>query len=143
MPEDAINRNPFSSFWLEMLNGDVWQSFLNTTVPITINYQNSGNPGLESRLVRNVASYGRQLGAVEEAVTVLMEVLGKNRLLDDHDARLDRFRALMARIDDMKKQEQNSQDYEISSMIRKIQKWKRDNPAAYLQVREELRKVLE
>ena len=64
--------DPLSQMWnLTMPSGDVWQkfgaSFLSPQV--TVNY--AGNPTIERDVVGDVASFGRQLGILSEAVLEL------------------------------------------------------------------------
>ena len=76
--------NPMPSFNLP-LSGDVTQSinpfswFMNAMGSqfgfININMTRSTNPAVEAEVVTHVASYGRQLGRIEDALLVLFDVL--------------------------------------------------------------------
>ncbi|ODN71744.1 hypothetical protein [Methylobrevis pamukkalensis] len=68
----------------------------------TVNYTTyKGDLQTEERIVSNVASFGRQLGILSEAVLALAE--GK------HDSdELERLRRMMARIEDVKRRNRNA-----------------------------------
>ncbi|MBV8540503.1 MAG: hypothetical protein JO063_04755 [Pseudonocardiales bacterium] len=79
--------NPWQA-WLSMfgirapLSGDVTQDVAPSIGLVNINATRSGDPKLEQRIITQVASYGRQLGRLVEAVDVLArrqprEVLGE------------------------------------------------------------------
>ncbi|MDX6644716.1 MAG: hypothetical protein QOK40_443, partial [Miltoncostaeaceae bacterium] len=63
--------NPWS-WWLGSLSQQT--GFIN------INAVESGNPALERRIIEEVASYGRQLGWIIEAMEVLIERAGTDGL---------------------------------------------------------------
>lgn len=76
------------SVWETMclpFSGDVTQpwSWLYQFAPITINQMKTENPALEKRIVNEVASYGKQLGKLVEAVQVLARNLDTSKLGSD------------------------------------------------------------
>jgi hypothetical protein len=96
------------------LSGDVMQEWVQPMVNawtqqngiININTMNSGDSKAESEIVERVASYGRQLGWLLEAVDVLIHKLEKSECLGDlteeEDLKLEQIKTLKQRIDDAK-----------------------------------------
>jgi len=86
------------------LSGDVTQSISPTTwwmSPIgsqfgliNINMGQSSNPQVEEDVLTDVASYGKQLGQMQDAMAVLIEYLPQN--LKPHDQKaIDAFKELL------------------------------------------------
>ena len=69
---------------------------------ININTVQSGDPDLEQRIVEDVASYGRQLGWIMEALDVVVGRLDKADLTGDERAALQQLSDLVRRVEAMK-----------------------------------------
>lgn len=67
---------------------------------ININLGRTSNPELERRIVREVGSYGRQIGRISEALEVLLEqaALDRTKLSDAQIAALHDFREMIAEV---------------------------------------------
>ena len=67
MPYDSL-----SQMWnLTMPSGDVWQKFGASFLSPQVMVNDAGNPTIERDVVGDVASFGRQLGILSEAVLEL------------------------------------------------------------------------
>ena len=95
MDRPASNQGPEASWpWTWPLGGDVTQrigtwwikSLSDQTGFININNVRAGDPQLERRIIEDVASYGRQLGRMMEALDV---VIGHLRLGEGKDLTAD------------------------------------------------------
>jgi hypothetical protein len=112
----STNQGPgASSPWTWPLGGDVTQWIRTTWIKalsdqtgfININNVRAGDPEVERRIIEDVASYGRQLGRIMEALDV---VIGHLRLGERTDVTADERRAL--------------QDF--SDLVRQVQELKAD-----------------
>jgi hypothetical protein len=100
MDRPSSNQRPEASWpWTWPLGGDVTQwirtswikSLSDQTGFININNVRAGDPELERRIIEDVASYGRQLGRMMEALDV---VVGHLRLGEGKDLTADERHAL-------------------------------------------------
>jgi hypothetical protein len=100
MDRPSSNQGPEVSWpWTWPLGGDVTQwirtswikSLSDQTGFININNVRAGDPGLERRIIEDVASYGRQLGRMMEALDV---IIGHLRLGEGKDLTADERHAL-------------------------------------------------
>jgi len=89
-------QSPFDPFWLFRLplSGNVAQRFFSPAV--TVNY--AGDPAVEERVVTDVASYGKQIGWLNELVLDLAE----NKRPDPRT--VSRLANTIKEIDDIKRQ---------------------------------------
>lgn len=62
----------------------------------------SSNPEVETEIVRDVASYGKQIGRIEDVVAVLIEILGTGNLSESQKKAFAAFEALMNDIQNVK-----------------------------------------
>ena len=87
---------PFA--WPNMAPADLTQQILPdwSLQHITVNYE--GNPAIEKDVAAKVASYGRQLGIITEAVLALANGT------PDKSKRIERLRDIAHRIDEIKRQ---------------------------------------
>lgn len=87
---------PFA--WPNMAPADLTQRILPdwSLQHITVNYQ--GNPAIEKDVAAKVASYGKQLGIITEAVLALADGT------PDKSKRIERLRDIANRIDEIKQQ---------------------------------------
>jgi hypothetical protein len=69
---------------------------------ININTVQSRDPELEQRIVEDVASYGRQLGWITEALDVVVSRMDKSDLTGDEHAALQQLSDLIRRVDALK-----------------------------------------
>jgi hypothetical protein len=70
---------------------------------VNINLGKSTNPAVESEILDQVGSYGRQLGTIGDALRVLVEQADHQGKLKDNDA-IKVFLAAMKQIDNIKAQ---------------------------------------
>lgn len=78
---------------------------------VSINLGAAGDPDSERRICQKAGSYGRQIGWISEAMDVVIEALralpngplSRDRLDDDEIAKLDKFAALLERVEAVKR----------------------------------------
>lgn len=85
--------NPWS--WMAKLVGNQFSFF-------TVNLGRSSAPEVETDILENVGSYGRQLGRLSDVVEVLARRLPRDELSDDERDALDDFAAQMREIRQIK-----------------------------------------
>jgi hypothetical protein len=68
------------------LSGNVSQVFAPWIGQVTVNLGNSSDPETEEKLIKGVASYGKQLGRIENALLVLIKHLPLGLPKADQDA---------------------------------------------------------
>lgn len=134
--------------WLSMfglrapLSGDVTQdiatSFGGQLGLLNINATRSGDPGLEQRIITQVASYGRQLGRLVEAVDVLAQRQSRRGLGEAEIHALDQLHELAKQIATVK--EQTALD-QIDRIVADVQALSRD-PKANSEAIRRVRKAL-
>ena len=116
MPADP-RTTPFGFFW--PLSGDVTQAWATWTrmmgqwglININVGGHGTSVPALERRIVDEVASYGRQLGRISEALEALIEATVTEEVADGQ--RLDRSK--------LKRDEQIAALLEFRAMLRQIE----------------------
>lgn len=95
------------------LSGDVsqtinpWTYIFNTTGSqfglVNVNLGTSSNPKVEEEILSDVASYGKQLGRIEDALSVLMAHFHPKEKLAAHEQKaIDDMNRLLADIQDVK-----------------------------------------
>lgn len=102
LPITTVNA-PLSGAVTQTINP--WTLFFNPMnsqlglVNYTINLGASAQPAVEQAVLSEVASYGRQLGRIEDAFAVLLKALDGKLALDAAEAEaIDAFRRMMAEI---------------------------------------------
>jgi hypothetical protein len=110
MPDERHSVEPLNPWqaWLSLfgirapLSGDVTQdvapSFGGQLGLLNIDATSSGDPGLEQRIITQVASYGRQLGWLVEAVDVLGREQSRRALGEADVHALDQLHELAERV---------------------------------------------
>lgn len=70
---------------------------------VNIDFGPSGNPEVEAEILSDIASYGRQIGRLQDVMAVLIDRLEKSETLagKDRDA-VEDFRSLMREIEKVK-----------------------------------------
>ena len=104
----------------EPLSGDVSQWFRIFSPSITV--EGRGDPDLEGRIVRDVATYGAQLGQISAIVLALAD--GKKAPVEE----LEKLRAIVADIEKLK------ESYKLGALDRArdaMAALSKDNPAGY------------
>ncbi len=96
----------FADFGIAPLKNsqDILQGWFCPTVKTVINGMNSSDRGLENEVVRDIASYGSQLGTLADCLQVLINKaqLTADGLDDDEQRALEKFTKLAAKIRDAK-----------------------------------------
>jgi hypothetical protein len=135
--------NPWQA-WLSMfgirapLSGNVTQDISPSIGLVNINETRTGDPGLERRIITEVASYGRQLGWLLEAVDVLARQQPRHGLdAADIDA-LDQLDKLTERVAAVKEQKALDHVDHIVSEVRALSRDPQVNAEAIRRVREAL-----
>ena len=128
------------------LSGDVTQAIDPSLVRgsgdqlgfININSTQAGDPALERRIIEDVASYGRQLGRLLDAVDVLIRHDTRGKLAHDDERALDELQTLRAEIDAAKQRSAVDQVDRVVSEIRALQRDPEANRAALRRIEETL-----
>ncbi len=128
------------------LSGDVTQAIDTSLVHgigdqlgfININSTQAGDPALERRIVEEVASYGRQLGRLMDAVDVLIRHDAGGKLTRDDQRALEDLQALRAEIDAAKRRSAAGRVDRLVSEIRALQRDPEANRAALHRIEEAL-----
>ena len=105
---------------------------------LNINATRSGAPELEQRIITQVASYGRQLGRLVEAVDVLALRQSRRGLGEADIFALDQLHELAERIAAVKEQEALDQVDRIVAEVRALSRDPQANSDAIRRVREAL-----
>jgi hypothetical protein len=105
---------------------------------LNINATRSGDPGLEQRIITQVASYGRQLGRLVEAVDVLARRQSRRGFGEADIRALDQLHDLAERIAAVKEQEALDQVDRIVSEVRALSRDPQANAEAIRRVRQAL-----
>ena len=128
------------------LSGDVTQAIDTSLVRgigdqlgfININTSQAGDPALERRIVEEVASYGRQLGRLLDAVDVLIRRDTPGKLTRGDQRALDELQALRAEIDATKQRSAAGQVDRLVAEIRALRRDPEANRAALRRIEEAL-----
>jgi len=156
MDRQSSNQGPDVSWpWTWPLGGDVTQwirtswikSLSDQTGFININNVRAGDPEVERRIIEDVASYGRQLGRIMEAVDV---VIGHLRLGERTDLTADERHALQDFSDLVRQVQMLKGDTspprltvtELDRMLDDLRALKHQDPPAYQRIAARLRDVI-
>lgn len=128
------------------LSGDVTQAIDTSLVRgigdqlgfVNINTTGSGDPALERRIVEEVASYGRQLGRLLDAVDVLIRRDTRGKLAPDDQRALDELETMRAEIDVTKQRSAADQVDRLVSQIRALREDPEANGAALRRIEDAL-----
>jgi|SoiMetStandDraft_5_1073268.scaffolds.fasta_scaffold111241_2 hypothetical protein len=156
MDRQSSSQGPDVSWpWTWPLGGDVTQwirtswikSLSDQTGFININNVRAGDPEVERRIIEDVASYGRQLGRIMEALDV---VIGHLRLGERTDLTADERHALEDFSDLVRQVQMLKGDTspprltvaELDRMLDDLQALKHQDPPAYQRIAARLRDVI-
>jgi hypothetical protein len=134
--------------WLSMfglrapLSGDVTQDIATSIGGqlglLNINATRSGDPGLEQRIITQVASYGRQLGRLIEAVDVLARRQSRRDLGEAGIRALDQLHEFAKQVAAVKEQAALDQIDRIVADVQALSRDPKANAEAIRRVREAL-----
>lgn len=129
MPNDSANPFSFAAPW----SGNVSQpwSWWYQLAPVTINQMQSGDPALEARIVREVASYGRQLGRVMDVLEVLVAKLDDTGLSDGQQRALTEFQSLRDEIDRLRRPSLGATRSDAVRVANALVSWRKDSPELF------------
>jgi hypothetical protein len=105
---------------------------------INITTTRAGDPDLERRIVEQVASYGRQLGWVLEAVDALVRAQRGETLDVDDERALDQLGRLRAEVDELKRRAAAERVDQLVAHIRLLRSAPEANAEALASLREAL-----
>lgn len=128
------------------LSGDVTQAIDTSLVRgigdqlgfVNINTAGAGDPALEHRIVEEVASYGRQLGRLLDAVDVLVRRDSRGKLTPDDQRALDQLQTMRAEIDAAKQRSAADHVDRIVAQIRALRGDPEANRAALRRIEDAL-----
>ncbi|MGQ0656768.1 MAG: hypothetical protein ACT4NU_01535 [Chromatiales bacterium] len=130
--------NPASWFGqVTFPSGDVdmpW-SWWNQFAPVVINQMKSADPPLERKIVTEVASYGRQIGRISEALAVLIERLPATGLTGDEQRALREFSEMAGAVAALKGGYKTPTQQNLQGIIAAINYWREHHDAFYGKVR--------
>ncbi len=111
-------------------SGDVSQlwSWWNQSMPITINYMESSAPEKELKIIHDVAGYGKQLGRIIDALSVLIEHHGNSGLTKDEKEKLEDFGTMAEEIEAVKGGFAPATQDNLDGIVSAIRHWKTHNP---------------
>jgi hypothetical protein len=150
MSDDRRSSQPLSPWqaWLSLfgirapLSGDVTQDIASSIGGqlglLNINTTRSGDPQLEQRIITQVASYGRQLGWLLEAVDALARQQPRSGLSEADIHALDQLHELTKRIAAAKEQAALDQVDRIVADVQTLSRDPQANAEAIRRVREAL-----
>lgn len=150
MPDDRRGSQPMTPWqaWLSMfgirapLSGDVTQDITSSIGGqlglLNINPTRSGDPRLEQRIITQVASYGRQLGRLVDAVDVLAQRQPRHGLSEADIRALDQLQELAERIAGIKEQKALDDVDRIVAEVQALSRHPKTNAEAIRRVREAL-----
>lgn len=125
------NINPLDIFW----NPSGQYGMVNITMK-------SSDPATERDIVENVASYGKQLGRMADALLVLLDRLPTHELRAEEQAAIDGFREMAVHIMLLKDSRSVPTDAQLGHILDGIDYLKRHNPQAHQRIAARLRAVL-
>jgi hypothetical protein len=76
---------------------------------ININMGQSSDPELESRILEDVGSYGKQIGQLGDAIKVLLDHVKLDHLKPEEQQAVDAVRAQLTEIDRLKRKRRDEQ----------------------------------
>lgn len=122
---------PFENFMIDPMTS--WQRFFNPQ--FFFNY-NTGDVDVENNVLRQVGSYGKQLGQIIDAIDVLVARVPLNELTSQERYSLDQFRDLSAQVKaavaDVKgPREKGVTLTDVDQLIDGLQSLARTDPEAY------------
>jgi hypothetical protein len=109
---------------------------------ININTMQSADPGLEQRIVHNVASYGRQLGRMMEVLEALLAHTDSSGWAPQQQDALRDFRRLTAQIADYKSNQLLDAGLDADRLAHALDTLRRRDGAAFERIAAKLRPVL-
>lgn len=116
----------------------------NTSSLVSVNYASS-NPDMEAKIVRDVASYGRQLGKMMETLEILTRLPQVTAALDEKQkAAMDDFNTLAREICEAKEKMLMDElsPFSLRSLLNQIKELEESNPELYTKVTGEIRDSL-
>jgi hypothetical protein len=156
MDRPSSNQGPDVSWpWTWPLGGDVTQwirtswikSLSDQTGFININNVRAGDPEVERRIIEDVASYGRQLGRIMEALDVVIGHLGLGERTDltaDERHALQGFSDLVRQVQTLKGDTSPPRltVAELERMLDDLQALKHQDPPAYQRIAARLQDLI-
>jgi hypothetical protein len=109
---------------------------------ININQMESTDSELEQRIVKEVASYGKQLGRVVDALEVLCKKVELDMLDKDGQEALTDFLGMAERIQKVKDGHKSDAGRSVQRFLDNLRRLEESRPEEYKQVRERLRQEL-
>jgi hypothetical protein len=109
---------------------------------ININQMESTDSELEQRIVKEVASYGRQLGRVVDALEVLCKKVELDKLDKDDQEALTDFLGMAESIQKVKDGHKSDAGRSVQRFLDNLRRLEESRPEEYKRVRERLRQEL-
>jgi hypothetical protein len=125
-------------------SGDVTQlwSLWNQYMPITINNMNSSDPGKELRIIKDAASYGKQLGRIIETLEVLIKHTEMTDFTKEDTKTFEDFTGMADEIAAVKNGMKAPTEKNLENIISTIRYWKAHNMEYFEKVRYRLKHEL-
>ncbi len=110
---------------------------------ININETKSGDTQLEQTIVRDVASYGRQLGQISDALATLLRHTEHVGWSDDDEKTLKKFTDMLDQIDALKQRDSaKAQTAQIDRLVEAVEDLKRTDAPTFTALAKRLRSVV-
>ncbi len=119
----------------------------NTNTLLSINNHYKGDPKVEAAVTSEVAGYGKQLGKIEDALSVLLKKMTQAQeasLSAEEKAKISEYHQMVREIE-MKKRDMALSKFSpggVADLVSELQALKRNNPAEFKQIAETLKKAL-
>ncbi|MGH2719606.1 MAG: hypothetical protein ACRDJU_13660 [Actinomycetota bacterium] len=135
------NRFPLSGDVSEVMTW--WaKSLSQQTGFININNVDAGDPDTETRVIQEVASYGRQLGWIAEALVAALHRLDGASETPADRAAIDTFTRFVQRVEAVKSDSAAPSDYaDLDGLPQDLQAIRQSDPAAYDRLAAGIRKA--
>jgi hypothetical protein len=146
----ATTDDPFSQLFSQFLRvwnyrpDTSWRDFFN---PQFIINSNTSDAPVENDVLASVGSYGKQLGTIMDALSVVISASKFDDLLPADRRALDRFRSLRKGVDAVVVRHRPNSDHdltgaEVADFIDRLHALEREEPATARSVYEQLSKVV-
>ncbi|WP_417317215.1 hypothetical protein [Emcibacter sp.] len=122
----------------------MFKSTDNTTGFININTYKSGNPGLEHKIVHEVAGYGMQLSTIEAVLEIMLQLMPEKELNREQQGKMDDFKAMMEAIRAHKEKSllEEFSPGGVEELVHRLAHLEEQDPGLYEKVAERLKKIL-
>ena len=129
-------RFPLSGSVTQAINPwELWIKTLSTQTGFINIYNTTNNPELEKRITTEVAGYGKQLGKINDVLSILLESVDQQALPEEQRREVQSFQAMVAGIERIKREQPALTDEgvmaQVDDLIGVLQQAKQQQPQVY------------